>query len=76
MQQKVEYFGHTLTSEGVSSNDGKTRTVKEFPKPTTVKKVKSFLGLVNYCTGRKHLKNQAIMARPLRTLTRKEVRLM
>ena len=47
-QQQVEYFGHTLTSEGVCPNDGKTRAVKEFPKPTTVKEVKGFLGLVNY----------------------------
>ena len=47
-QQQVEYLGHTLTSEGVHPNDGKTKAVKEFPRPTTVKEVKSFLGLVNY----------------------------
>ena len=62
-QQQVEYLGHTLTSEGVCLNDGKTRAVKEFPRPTTVKEVKSFLGLVNYY--RRHLKNLAIVARPL-----------
>jgi len=68
-QQEVEYLGHTLTSEGVRPNDSKTRAVKEFPRPTTVKEVKSFLGLVNYY--RRHLKNLAIIARPLTALTRK-----
>jgi len=59
-----------LTSEGVRPNDGKTKVVKEFPRPTTVKEVKSFLGLVNYY--RRHLKNLAIVARPLTALTRNE----
>ena len=70
-QQQVEYLGHTLTSEGVRPNDGKTRAVKEFVRPTTGKEVKSFLGLVNYY--RRHLKNLAIVARPLTALTRKGI---
>ena len=37
-----------MTPEGVMPNDSKIRAVKEFPRPTTLKKVKSFLGLVNY----------------------------
>ena len=68
-QQHVEYLGHTLTSKGVCPNDSKVKAVKEFPRPTTVKEVKSFLGLVNYY--RRHLRNLAIVARPLTALTRK-----
>ena len=45
--------------------------MKEFLRPTTVKEVKSFLGLVNYC--RRHLKNLAIVAQPLTALTRKGI---
>ena len=50
---------------------GKFKLFKEFPRPRTVKEVKSFLGLVNYY--RKHLKNLAIVARPLTALTRKNM---
>ena len=71
MQQQVEYLGHTLTSERVCPNDDKTRAVKEFQRPTTVKEVKNFLGLVNYY--RRHLKNLAIVACPLTALTRKGI---
>ena len=69
LQQKIEYLGHTLTADGVCPNDGKIRAMKEFPRPRTVKEVKSFLGLVNYY--RRHLQNLATVARPLTALTRK-----
>ena len=69
-QQKIEYLGHTLTTDGVSLNDRKVQAVKEFPRPHTVKEVKGFLRLVNYY--RNHLKNLTIVARPLTTLIRKK----
>ena len=69
LQQRIEYLGHTLTADGVCPNDGKIRAMKEFPRPRTVKEVKSFLGLVNYY--RRHLQNLATVARPLTALTRK-----
>ena len=68
-QEKIEYLGHTLTAEGVCPNDGKIQAVIEFPRPQTIKEVKSFLGLVNYY--RRHLRNLAVIARPLTALTRK-----
>ena len=61
-KQQVDYLGYTLTSEGACSNDDKSNAAKEFPRPTTVKEVKSFLSLVNYY--RRHLKSLAIVARP------------
>ena len=42
-----------------------------FSRPCTVKEVNGYLGLVNYY--RKHLKNLAIVARPLTALTRKKI---
>jgi len=69
-QQRIEYLGHTLTAEGVCPNDGKVQAVREFPRPQTVKEVKSFLGLVNYY--RRHLHNLAIIAHPLTALTWKD----
>ena len=45
---EIEYLGHTLTPVGVRPNDSKVIAVKEFPRPQTVKQVKSFLGLANF----------------------------
>ena len=67
-QQRIEYLGLTLTADGVCPNDGKVQAIKEFPRPRTVKEVKS---LVNYY--KKHLKNLAIVAQPLTALTRKNM---
>lgn len=67
-QQKIESLGHTVTADGVCPKDGKVQAVKEFPRHSTVIIVKGFVRLVNYY--RKHLKNLAIVARPLTALTR------
>ena len=61
-QTSIEYLGHTLTSEGVKPNNNKVKAVLDYPKPTSVKEVKSFIGLVNYY--RRHLKGLASVARP------------
>ena len=44
--------------------------IQEFPRPMTTKAVKSFLGMVNFY--RRHIKNMAMIARPLTALTRKD----
>ena len=67
---EIEYLGHTLTPEGVRPNDSKITAVKEYPRPQTVKQVKSFLGLANFY--RRHIPNMAAISRPLTNLTRKE----
>ena len=68
--QKIEYLGHTLIPEGVKPNETNIIAVKEFPRPQSVKEVRTFLGLVNFY--RKHVKNMAIICRPLTALTRKD----
>ena len=68
---KIEYLGHTLTAQGVRPNSKKVEAVKCFPRPSTVKEVKSFLGLANfYC---RHIPDTARISRPLTLLTRKDV---
>ena len=67
---KIEYLGHTFTPEGVKPNETKIIAVKEFPRPQSVKEVRTFLGLVTFY--RKHVKNMAIICRPLTALTRKD----
>ena len=69
-QTEVEYLGHTLSPDGVRPNDCKVKAVKEFPRPTSSREVKGFLGLVNFY--RRHLPNLAAVTRPLTALTRKD----
>ena len=69
-QQRIKYLGYTLTTDGVYPNDRKV-LFKEFTRPHTVKEMKGFLGLVSYY--RKHLKNLAIVTRPLTALIMKKM---
>ena len=66
---EIQYLGHTLTPMGVKPNDSKVMAVKDFPRPQTVKQVKSFLGLANFY--RRHIPGMAVISRPLTDLTRK-----
>jgi hypothetical protein len=45
---KVEYLGHTISSDGVRPGKDKTQAVKEITEPKTMKQLKSFRGLANY----------------------------
>ena len=49
VKQRVEYLGYLVTPEGISPNPDKVRVVQEFPTPTNVKEIRSFLRLANYC---------------------------
>lgn len=69
-RNEVPYLGHVLTPQGVKPSVDKLKAVKEFPEPTTVKKLREFCGLTNYF--RAHIKNFALLAGQLTKLTRKD----
>ena len=69
-QREIDYLGYTLSDLGVCPNNKKVQAIQEFPRPTSAKAVKSFLGIVNFY--RRHVKNMAVIARPLIALTRKD----
>ena len=46
-KQQISYLGHVVSKEGVSTDTEKIKAVTECPHPTTVTKVRSFLGFVN-----------------------------
>ena len=68
-QDSISFMGHTLTSEGLKPQDSKIQAVLQTEKPTNVKEVKSYLGLVSYCS--KFVPQFATISEPLRKLTRK-----
>ena len=47
-RQEINYFGHVISKEGVSTDHDKIKVVTEWPQPTTVTEVRSFLGFMSY----------------------------
>ena len=66
---QIQYLGHNIGRKGLAPFSEKVRAVREFPTPTSISKVKSFLGLANYY--RKFIKDFSRLAKPLNDLTKK-----
>ena len=66
---KVSYLGHEVSNLGVSTQADKTEAIENWPTPTNVKEVRSFLGLASYY--RPFVKDFATIAKPLHQLTEK-----
>ena len=48
LKNKINYLGHVVGQEGVSTDPDKIKAVTEWPRPTTVTEVRSLLGFVSY----------------------------
>ena len=65
---QVEYLGQIISAEGLCLAASKVKAIKEAPKPSSLSKLKSFLGLVNYHI--KFLPDSATILAPLYKLLR------
>ena len=70
-QRSVEYHDHIVSEEGVRTDPKKLQAVSEYPTPTDIKSLQSFLGLASYY--RRFIPNFAKTVGPLYTLTKKDV---
>uniref|UniRef100_A0A3B1KA92 Gypsy retrotransposon integrase-like protein 1 n=1 Tax=Astyanax mexicanus TaxID=7994 RepID=A0A3B1KA92_ASTMX len=48
LQEKVKFLGHQVSAEGIATDPDKVEAVKQWPVPTTLKALRSFLGFCSY----------------------------
>ncbi|GFV41333.1 retrovirus-related Pol polyprotein from transposon 17.6 [Trichonephila clavipes] len=70
LKRKVEFLGHIVEDGTISPSLSKTLAMRNFPQPTTLKQVQSFLGLTGYF--RKFIPEYSKIAKPLSDLLRKD----
>ena len=46
--ESVAFLGHVVTKDGIQVDPQKIEVVSEWPRPTTVTEIRSFLGLAGY----------------------------
>lgn len=68
-KSEVKYLGHIIGADGVKVDPDKVTAVTEWPEPSNVGEVRSFVGLASYY--RKFIKDFSMIARPLHDLTKK-----
>ena len=45
---QLAYLGHVISAKGVPTDEGKIDAIKNWPNPTNIMEVQSFLGFMGY----------------------------
>ena len=67
---ETEYLGLIIRPDVIAMDPAKLKTILDWPAPTTVKGVRSFLGFGNFY--RRFISHYSDLARPLHDLTKKD----
>lgn len=67
--EKVSFLGHVISKDGVAVDPSKIKVVMNWERPTNVREIKSFLGLVGYY--RRFVEGFSKLLGPLTALTKK-----
>ena len=69
---ELQYLGHVVTREGIQTDPKKISAVADWPAPTTVRKVRQFVGMASWY--RRFVPNFSTIVAPLTKLTGKNAR--
>jgi hypothetical protein len=69
-QKKLEFLGHVVSAQGISTDPRKVEVIQNWPIPRCVKDVRSFLGMAGYY--RKFVAQFGIISKPLTALLKKD----
>ena len=65
-KREVKYLGHGVSAEGIATDPENVTAVENWPKPETLKQLRSFLGFASYY--RRYVPNFTAVASPLNAL--------
>ena len=68
LEKEISYLGHVISAEGIKTDPTKVEAIRNWPLPSSVGELKSFLGFCNYY--RKFVKNYAELVESLETLVK------
>ena len=71
-QRQVGFLGHVVSGEGISVDPEKVKAMMDWPRPTLVTGIRSFLGLAGYY--RRFIEGFSRLSLPMTKLTRKGVK--
>jgi hypothetical protein len=66
MQEETEFLGHVISKDGIHTNAGLVRAIREWPRPQKQKDVQQFVGLAQFY--HQYIDNFASIALPLTAL--------
>lgn len=70
--QEVQYLGYIINKKGITINENRLAEIKNYPKPTNLRTLRGFLGILNYY--KRFINNLSEKQVPLVELLRKAVR--
>ena len=70
-QTKIEFLGHLINEDGIKIDPKKTTAIENMDRPSNVKELQRFLGMVNFLT--KFIPNSQTILQPLNYLLRKDI---
>ncbi|KAJ8416826.1 hypothetical protein AAFF_G00327040 [Aldrovandia affinis] len=66
-RRETAFLGHVVSADGIATDPAKTTAVRDWPPPTNVSNLRSFLGFASYY--RRYVQDFATIATPLHRLT-------